>query len=645
MLSDQNGFSLALAGLCVSLILGMGFRSVFSPLRIKTAIDQAVTKFHDQIQITVDSASLSLADGLIPEVAVLVNGVSVASENECWMRPQAQIDQLKLPVSIFLIFSGDLKIDQLVIDEMNLSLRSDGSTCGAGGFRENPSSGAFFKNEKPASQLPKETTVKPSSNPGLEKVTVRKLKLSYEPFDLSSLIVQDFQIQKLGVPGPLVELTGLLKLNDEVAIAERVSGARFELNYWEDPTIDEGKFWRGKFFGNLREGHYDLNLDFNTVTKFLKVESQMKHIPLDSLVPLLKQYRLVKESYNPKRVWISFQATLQGVVDQLNTFSTDVRDAVIEGDLGEVIVDNFKLTSLNPIRHDLISIQLKGFRLDQFFQFLNRGLPSPVFGNLGIINGSAQLDSNDQFFFSGEMSGLEFIFSNKGIREIQTISLLSGTASFKNKSWEIFVSSIKPLEGIFEGSFKIFADRDWAKAQVSLEVQELQLSPIVQSLMTRNGHLGVFNGNLDLTFVEGKVQRAYGLVNLSDFIVEGVSGSKAKSMVTSGNGRVLFDTKVDELNLAEDSTVVGYLKNIVSLATPDDRKFKSFTATVSTEQLQDFRWERLRAQIKNKRITSRGGWDALGRVEGELQVVEANHRDIFKISGTRDAFEITTGAQ
>jgi hypothetical protein len=96
----------------------------------------------------------------------------------------------------------------------------------------------------------------------------------------------------------------------------------------------------------------------------------------------------------------------------------------------------------------------------------------------------------------GLHKGIEFIFSNKGQREVQTVKEIRTEMHLANNRWELQASNAVVDQGALNGKLTVSADRTWQNVDIDGKVPELRLSPNVSRFMTAGGQVGALSADV-----------------------------------------------------------------------------------------------------------------------------------------------------
>ncbi len=629
LVTDQPGLPWSLFGLFVALLIGFSIRALISPERIRAQVEKAIQHVHTDFIFKAGDSYFSLSDGLFPEFSVVVKAITFSSENTCWMRTKGEANELRLPISISRLFKGELFVSTVEIDELSVSLRSPLIPC-----TQIPSASVPSVPDAGYREV-SQAKARVSTRKGLiDSVLIRRLKVNYEPISFTSFEVQRFSLIMHEQAPRHVQVAGKVNLFGETLSGEYSSKADLHVDYKEgdDPKL------QAVINGGWREGNYSSNIEFHPKSKEFHVKTVMAHIPLAQVFPILKKYDIMDNDFNGKQAWLSFSAESKGSAQAIARNPLRITNFRVEGDLGQIESSLIEVDSLQPLIVRPISAQLHGLDFDKLFVFLNRPHPSLALGKLGVFNGSAYLKNPKEVEIVGDHSGLEFIFSNRGIREVQIMSLISGEMQLRDEEWKVKIRQMRPLEGILEGSLNLRADRNWRDLDLDLNLDELLLSPKVQKLMTAGGEIGPTSGDIGVHFKQGQMESIKGQLKLKKFQGEGVLVQDSKFRFDTQKGMFLVDSNIREITLSVDSRAGTAIRPLIEnwMLAGGVVALRSTVAKIRTNMLQSLEWTSFQSQLGTGRILSQGGWDAQGSLKGTLALRSKEKESNWLFGGDRN---------
>ncbi len=633
MIAEQPGLRILLTGLLLAFFIGYTLKSYLSPARVTAQIEKAASHIHKDIKISFKSAQFILSEGILPRFSVVIDAIKMESLQSCWMAPMLEIDELRLPLSFWGLVTGRAPVESIEANIVTLTMREEFKNCS-----ETELASASRPTEKPASAplvtLSRSETEEKYRN-DVRALYVKEFNIVAERYPQYSSRLLDFSTRVKSFEPKVIEVRARTHLLKDEMVGDYLSHANLYLEYKESPS----KAVQAHFFGNWREGHYSFIANYNLDDHRLTAETDLKHIPLSQILSILQKYDLASKNLNGKQVWISTKAHWMGPVEDLKNSPLTVRDLHLEGDLGEMHVEQMEFTKFEPLEYRPIRVDIRKLEVEKLLVLLNRPYDARILGSLGQFSGVADINSDRMIRLQGEHRGLEFIFSNKGQRETQVIERMLGEIALSGDKWLIAVNRVEPRDGNFIGNVKVEADRDFKNLEVKAHVDELAFAPTVQNLMTQGGEVGSVSLDGEVRLKGGVLEKAKGLLRVQNMKVEGVEFSKAKTQFEGQQGSLSLNTQVQKMSFAESSPTAGILKQII----PD--KFWHGGAFEAQDVngkfiLQDnkiFSWKSFHAKFdKNAQVAADGSWDQDGVLRGNVQVREGSQSRKWVIEGNRD---------
>lgn len=631
LVTEQPGMAVLLTGLIFSFIFGYTFKSYLSPARVSSHVEKAASHIHKDVQVNFDTAQLSLSDGLFPRFAVIITEVRLESVNKCWAAPVLEVDELRLPLSLWSLFRGEPPVRNLEADKVTLTLREDLQGCDR---NEN------LENEKKRSASIPLVSLSPSQKEikyqnELRSITIGEFHIVADKYPQISSDLMQFTVNVKSFEPKVIEVRAKTHLLKDQQVGDYLSHANLFVQYQESPQVKV----QSHFFGNWREGHYSLIANYTLDEHLLAIEADLKHIPLSQILTILQKYNLASKELNGRQAWISTKARLVAPLDQLRQSPLEVRDLRLEGDLGELKAEYINVSSIEPLKFSPIVVAIKKLDIAKLLFLLNRPKGSSMLGELGFFSGQAEIQSDQVMKMSGEHSGLEFVFSNKGQRELQVVDRMVGDIDLRGDQWNFSVKRVEPRGGVFIGEVKLTADRDFHTVAMKTRVDELLLAPAVQKLMTNGGNIGALSLDVDLQVKDGILGYLKGLARLDGMTVEGLSFGKTKAAIDWSHGEVILNTQSKSLTVAPSSVGAPLLKQVTlpSWWTEDALAMNSLTGVFATKDLKVFSWKNVQGHVgKGGRFVTDGSWDEAGLLKGSVHSHEAKKHKKWVIEGDRE---------
>lgn len=628
LIAEQPGLTVLLTGLLISFFCGYSLKGYFSPQRVSAHIEKAASHIHKDVKVQFRSAIVSFSDGIFPRLAVIISGVRMESQQKCWGAPVLEVDELTLPLSFWSLVRGGPPVKHVQANKVQLKIRELISNCTqeAQAFSPRPTG--------PVVRL------SPSAKEGkyqndLRSLSIGEFKIIAEKYPQFSSELLQFTVNVKSFEPKVIEVRAKTHLIKDSSVGDYLSHANLFVQYQESPQVKI----QSHFFGNWREGHYSLIAGYTFDERMLSIEADLKHIPLSQILSILQKYDLASQKLNGRQTWISSKARLVAPVDKLRTSPVEVRDLRLEGDLGDLRVENIKIQSLDPLRYSPIMVDIGKLDVERLMFLLNQQKRSTMLGQLGYFSGRAEVHSEQKIKMTGEHRGLEFVFSNQGRRELQAIDRAVGDISLLENQWTFSLNRIEPREGVFLGDLQLSADRDFKKIKIKTRVDELELSPTVQKLMTGGGYIGALNMDLSADVTDGTLSSLKGLVRLDGMDIEGMSFGKTRATLDWHDQKVVMNTQVKSIDVEPSSPGYEVLKQVTLDSWQEAKKplrMESLTGVLTTQQLVLLSWRNVQAHIgKSGRFVTDGSWDEQGLLKGTVHSREGKQYRKWLIQGDR----------
>jgi hypothetical protein len=632
MIAEQPGLRILLTGLLLAFFIGYTLKSYLSPSRVTAQIEKAASHVHKDIEISFNSAQFILSEGILPRFSVVIDKIKMESLQSCWMAPTLEIDELRLPLSFWGLITGRGPVESIEANIVTLTLREAVKNCSE---KELTSEGQKADDgNQPLVTLSRSEKEEKYRN-DVRALYVKEFNIVAERYPQYSSRLLDFSTRVKSFEPKVIEVRARTHLLKDDTVGDYLSHANLYMEYKESPD----KVLQAHFFGNWREGHYSFIANYNLEDHLLTAETDLKHIPLSQILSIMQKYDLASKNLNGKQVWISAKGRWSGPVQDLKNSPLSVRDLRLEGDLGEMHVEQMEFTKFEPLEYRPIRVDIRKLDVEKLLVLLNRSHDARILGSLGQFSGVADLNSDRMIRLQGEHRGLEFIFSNKGQRESQVIERMLGEIALSGDKWLIAVNRVEPRGGNFIGDVKLEADRDFKNLEVKAHVDELAFTPTVQNLMTQGGEVGSVSLDGEVRIKNGVLDKAKGLLRVQNMKVEGVEFEKTKAQFEGQQGSLSLNTQVQKISFAETSPTSELMKQII----PDKYWAKgAFDAQDLNGKfvLQDGKtlsWKGFHAKFdKNAQVSAEGSWDQDGVLKGNVQVREGSQNRKWVIEGNRD---------
>lgn len=636
LVADQPGNAVFFSGLLIAIVLGLALRGVLAPTRIRALIENAAERIHPDVKVTLEGAHVSLARGPLPRFAVVIEKVRMEGKNPCWMSPRLYADEIRLPLSFWSLLTGGDPFHRIEANEVEIRLTEERKNCEGMEMREPvmqvapaPSSGVTLvgrTSPKPDSPL--------KASGQIEDIEISRLILVSEVTPVVNVDLRDFRILLKSMQPRVIQMdakTDLLKQDT----GELLSHANLHVEYKEFPETRV----EARVFGNWREGSYSLGTTLRQEDKSIQLQAELKHLPLGQLLETLNRWDLVKSDFSPRLSWLSFKAQAQGSYEKWKDIPAELRDLKLEGDLGEIEIEKLDLEKLEPAKFAPFKVEVRSLDLDRLVQFLKKEHPHPALNKLGQFRGIAEVRDPDNLRWKGDWNGIEFVFSNKGRREIQTIRRLPLDLSLDKGRWSLSAHDPEVDQGALKGAVIASGDRDLRRIDFQLKTEEMTLAPAVQKLMTNGGEIAPLKAELKLLWDQGKLQRLQGRLRWPLIRMEGLRIEQFNGVLDLKNDSIVFTPQVDRMALGADSPAYKLLQRAIQPAWIRDGALvvKNASGQFVFKDFKAMKWREIKARVDTDgtNLRSDGEWTPAGELAGSFEARGKTTKK-YKLTGTRD---------
>lgn len=641
LIAEQPGRTVLFLGVLLAMTLGLIVRGVLAPNKVKAHVTAAASSINKDLQVEFETASVSLSRGLLPRFAVVITNVRMESKNECWMTPSLTADEIRLPLSLWALVQGKNPVTEVGAGKVRIDLRSDLKNC-----NETNSGTAVSAASPAATQAPvvtqfvtlKNKKTEPSAaaaQPQVEAVRIDELTIS-SPMLTAPLELSSFAVQVQSASPRVIEVTAKTHLIRDEQFGDYLSHAAVSVEYTEFPKTHVA----ARIHGNWREGSYELKTGYGVKDDTLTAELDLKHVPLVQVGQVLKKFKWVQQDLNARQVWVSVHAETSGKTKTVRDSGLRIADLRLEGELGDIRVNEAQVTSLDPLRYKPFQVDIQGLNIEKLLALLNRQHPSQALGHLGRFSGRAEVSSDEEMRLFGVLRGLEFIFANKGQREVQTLTEVSTDLRLVKNRWNLNASKAVVDQGMLDGVLQMNADRDLRNVDVETKIKELRLAPSVIRLMSAGGKVGPISADLRARLRESQPANVKGTIATADLLIEGVSLDRSKWQVDTVRNEVIANGQMQDLEIAATSPAFAVLKDIIDPAWVQENalEIRSLNSQLQFQSAKHLAWKNLTANLNGGvKVTSEGQWDALGILSGQVTAISGKNVQSWVLGGRRDA--------
>ena len=119
---DQPGFKIIILGLVLSVIMGLLIKGQITPRKMKSKIDQAISKLDPDIKIDFKSIEVKLSDWGWPQPYLEIHDIRLSPVQRICDESQIYIDTVSFPLTWNIIFESKKIIKSLRMNQLEIRL-------------------------------------------------------------------------------------------------------------------------------------------------------------------------------------------------------------------------------------------------------------------------------------------------------------------------------------------------------------------------------------------------------------------------------------------------------------------------------------------------------------------------------------------
>lgn len=632
--ADQDGFKTSVLGIAIAVFLGLMIRAVLNSEYIEEQLRAAADRIHVKLKIEFLSARVSLSNRGVPELAAIVEGIKFKSTENCWGLPEGQIDELRLPLNLWHMLKGQVEVTEVKIGSIIVKIGDQWKSCQTPPAEKPLVSQTENSTDNAETQSSAESLTSTAQPRGpIRRLLIDSLKVEYQGLPDLPIDFESLSLSRKSETDLQMNLVGLLNLGGSSLSGDYVSQAQFET----DLGGDEHKL---KLNGTWREGRYQIDGLYNEAQKTLALGGKVDNLPLSQILSLLKQFNLVDGEYDSRQLWLSLDFTTDGPKPTHVDMPFRIKNFGLEGDLGEIRGENLQVSVGSKTELSPGELRIRGLKPEKVLTLVGKNSKSPSLGSLGVMNGTILYKNFDQWSFVGESSGLELVFSNRGERKLQTLSVISGKADFNAGNWLLLVDRVRPLEGLFLGSLRMEGYRNKPNVDFELILEEFSLSPDVQALMSGGGALGRWSGEMRGAFTNGVTSSLKGNLTGQALLIEGLQVDRLKAGFSQASDRITAEIRGQGVEILGNTPLRRFFDGLfkpVSYPETEPLRTDALSAQFQISTLSYLLTWKFRPTIfSGLNVSSEGGWDQVYTLKGEVSAVYKGRSVGWKIEGDRE---------
>lgn len=646
--SEQGGFRWFAFAVLAAVLVGISVRLALAPAKIERLVRAQIEESPIRDNFAFGSAEISLADGLFPDLALILNRVEWRLPNGCSESPPIRARHMRIPLKLTRLFGGQISAGHIGFDELSIDLNDLKRDCRNGGVAASSastSSSAVAKNTKPAPVSPvKLEGLRPSElwsaedqerfTKFLDGVRVSRAEIFFEN-RMKSVVLEDVSASwrgegldistSLRFPPSTVfgENLPTLTIGGTVRRGEMIAEVRAELN---EGTIEANAVFKPVLLVN---GSKELETDLNL---------SVSDLPLSVVTPLLTKAGIVSGKFQPKFMWLDCGAKVHGVFSRLFLdHPVALSQCGISGQVGKASLQ----TAIRLPNGQWRPFEVVGQKVDlaRVFETFDLEKPSGVFTNMGNLSGKLRVESPTVARLEGSIQGMVMRFAGGEGTALQSLSIDKAEADLSEKSWRVSLSEFKVDGGAADLWIQGDIARDGRAAKVDFDLKTLKFGPRVEKTIFSGRAANIFGtGQVRLRLQDDEPAKIESLKASAE--IAGLEGNEIATESVKieaslkGDQKVEVSARAPHIEVLKTSHLFRILQPALlgwggELTKDGQRLLLNRVAMKGTFEDAGFEWSQASASVgRSLGLSSRGSMAGGHKIEASL---DANYPQATKL--------------
>ena len=592
-----------------------------------------------------------LANGWLPVLSLEIKNIELAQRKNCGrVIPPIRIQKATLPINFFKLLEGKFALSLISIQKFEVDIENFQNNCG-----ERSGASVATKPDQEASP-PVVAQAAPDMGSGSAVKTASEAFSFWDDQKLSQIdeVVRGIEFDEIKLYFDQHQKFLILKnFNLRQNKSEGLSKSKYRLKseFILPPEFSQGEViptadivadltsekMNFDISTQIAEGHIQINaiISPGSHSPLVEMNIKAKQLPVSAISSYLTKLELLPQKSQPKFVWLSFTANVNGRLDQLKQLPIEASDILIDGEFGQAKISHLVRNAdggLSEFVLDLPKVQI----LKALDLFGTKG-PDGIFSQFGELSGQLQFKSTKHFEFKGEWQDAALKFSRRGSRSEQVIESIQLDFTFTENRWKGKISQIELENGDFDGEIRLNFDHAFDEGDIEIVNENIEFDPSVQKNMFYGAVSGVkLNGKMNLKkFI---IQSWDGELQIKSLEADELSFKQARLLSHFGGDRLSINAKVAEGEYKYSSELRKIEKQI--FFNFEDRNENLIFTNLKADLVQSegkWSWNALKASLLEDRIQlmSSGEVKSNDSLSGEINLDFPKAKKlIWKVDGS-----------
>jgi hypothetical protein len=474
LVSEQPGFFVLFLGVFFSVIVGLSIKTAAQSDWFHARLTEAISNVGKDWRIQHGGTGLYFKDGIKPAIGLYVDDVRIASESRCYMKSGGFAQRVKIPLSIIKYVVDGQLVSEIEIQDFKVAITEKNPVCDAPELVNGKNA---VEEPKKKNQISIVDRVERSSlRNELERVRINKLEVYYPDEKYDYFLLEDIVIENRSAHPKILFMEGSVDLSSVIKSGEGQKLANLKIEYNEFPE----KIIKSNLLGSLREGFFSVQIVNRLDDKKFQLQAELKNVSLSLLKDFVKE---IPKTAKLKSNWLSMKMYVEGLADSIVTSKTEIKDVLVNGDWGEFSLDDLAFPNGVKNKPNPYEIKIKSVELSKLLQLVPNFILPNQLDNLGVLDGSVAVTSDSKVKLTGQLSGLEVIFSAQGIRKTEKFDIGNISGEFKKNYLYFDTQDIRNDHGKIAGHVRVKSN-DLKTYELDTHLKSVQMSAAVSELIT-----------------------------------------------------------------------------------------------------------------------------------------------------------------
>lgn len=629
--SGPTGTSVFVLGLILATFFGGAFRTFFSSQQIEQFIQKQLAENNPKFELKFDSAQLSLSNGWIPRLGLLLEGVEIFAKDVCDSPFRLNIDNVYVPMYIMKLLTNELQFSTIEFGEVLLSQRES--------FCEKASQSHSVSVKKSPSILPAEVIKNPvhkidvfvekyfnfintrwsqelaNTRQWIDGVYIKKLTLKNLGMKSREHFFEDVIINMKHEESPAV-LSFVFTPDSKAVYHQPIQKVKVSAQIEEELIR-----WSGD--SGYKEGQLVFSGNFLLASGQFEVRSHLKNVPVAAIFQGFAQKKILPNIEGSRPIWMNCQQIFKGQLGEWRQAEVDLKNCQISGELGSIQASEVRIFPFqHPLASSAFELNLYRFSMKNLLDAFGKNPEINWIHQMGLVSGKILVENLKKMHFSGKVMGPSFRFSLNGEKEYQKAEYLKGDLLFSDDRFSGKISEGKINGGEFDGELSFNFDRKFRDGVFQASFQKLLFQPAVLDLLQLEGinHFEVYGQGIVKKGALHTWNGSFGFPKLSTedlFIRKAKFKAKWKNHVWGGR------FSLEKVDVKQNHPLFEILHPLYL----EERGAKDTIQLTNLESQIDidgnaFRWSRGKAWdiLKNVVFASAGQFNSQGQLQGKIIV-------------------------